>query len=81
VTDAPVTQVGALGRDAIEGPQALGQMPLWGFEHEMIMGPYQAIGVTEPLASCDDLTQDGEKQLPVVVILVDGFVSVTTRRD
>jgi hypothetical protein len=47
----------------------------------MIMGPHHAIGVTESLASRDDLTQDRETHLPVVVILVHGFVSVTSRRD
>ena len=81
VLDSLMAPIGALGIDAIEVPHALRQISIRRFDQKMIMVAHQAIGVAVPIPSLSDLIQDREKRLAIVLIFVDGLLSVAPRGD
>lgn len=71
VADAIMTTVEALRIHAVELPHPPREIGIRRFDEKVVVIAHRAVGMQRPVVALPDLSEDVEKQMPVVVGQVD----------
>ena len=78
MSNATMPSVVPLGIHAVELSGTLGQIALWGLDHQVVMVIHETKGMAQPVVALDHMGEQIEECLPVRIIRVDGGLGIPT---